>query len=150
MKLIALLLILTISTPALAQTPISTYPPGDDRIVSIKKGDPAPYDGQLFDTNTAFRWGNWMDQYRIRLKLDVEVQKNIDAVQIAYMNEVLKLERQQYATVTTDYQKKVQALEEKLAAPTTWYGTQTFSFVMGAVCMAGVFALSIWAIDSKK
>jgi len=146
MRPLAILLLLIIPANASAQIPVVTFPPGEDRIVAVKKGDPTPYDGQLFDTNTAIRWGNWMQQYQVRLKLDVETQKALDAAQISYLNEVIKLERQRYTTVTDDYQKRIHALE----APTPWYGTQTFSFVMGALCMAGVFALSAWAIGEAK
>jgi len=150
-KLLTILLILTFSRSALGQTPpLVTFPPGDDRIVPLRNGQVAPFDGQLFDTNTALRWGNWMQQYQLRMKVDVETQKQLDMAQINYLNQVLELERKQYATVTTDYQKKVSDLEKQLQTPPPFYRTQTFSFVMGAVVMTGVFALSVWALEARK
>jgi hypothetical protein len=149
MKFLVVLLLVIFPSTVLAQ-PLVSLPPGEDNITSLKKGAPAPYDGQLFDTNTSIRWGNWMQQYQLRLKIDVAAQKDIDDAKLTFMEEIRKIEREQYSRVTVDYQKKVRLLEEKLAAPTPWYRTQTFAFVMGAVCTTGVFALSVWAVDATK
>ena len=151
MKFIAILLLIILPSTALAQTPpIITFPPGEDKIVAIKKGEPAPFDGQLMDTNTAIRWGNWMEQYQLRLKIDAEMHKSSVAIQNKYFEDMIKLERDQYRIVTEDYQLRITELETRLRAPKPWYETQTFSFVMGAATMAGVVALSIWALDATR
>lgn len=147
---------MTISSSALAQTPppivfqpITTFPPGDDKIVGLKSGQSAPFDGQLFDSNTAIRWGNWMQQYQLRLKSDVELQKQTDGAEITYLTDVLQLERTKYTTVTQDYQKQITALDLQLSEATPWYKTQTFAFVMGVVCTAGAVSLGIWAFEAR-
>jgi hypothetical protein len=45
--------------PAGAQ-PLTAVPPGEDQIFVVAKGQPAPVQGQLFDTPTAIRWGNYL------------------------------------------------------------------------------------------
>lgn len=147
--IIALLLVI-LPAEAMADPAIVTFPPGTDKIVALKKGQEAPYDGQLFDTPTSIRWGNWLEQYQLRLKIDVEAEKKISVAQIEYMNELLKIERKQYETVTKNYQVRIVELEKKLNEPRPWYKSGVFQFTMGAVCMAGVFALSTWAISSTE
>ena len=47
---------------------VEDIPPGEDRIVSVTAGSPAPFTGQLFDPETSLRWANWLAQYKLRLQ----------------------------------------------------------------------------------
>src|SRR5690606_16021630 len=93
MKFKALLVVTLLASNAAAQaSPVESIPPGDDHIEPIRKGQPAPYDGQLFDPSTALRWANWLQQYKYRLKLDVEYEQNICKVELEHKSDLLKAE----------------------------------------------------------
>lgn len=139
--LVACLLLCTFSSSVWAQA-IPAFPPGEDKIVPLKKGDPAPYAGQLFDPATAIRWGNWLQQYQLRLKTDVETQKKVDEAQITYLNKILELERKQYTTVTTDYKGRLQRAEAELQSP-AWYRTPAFGVAVGILGTLGAVALGV-------
>lgn len=118
---------------------IQVIPPGDDKIVPLKKGEPAPYDGQFFDNNTALRWGNWLLQYKFRLKADVELTQKLGATDVELWKNKYSLVEEKYTLVTKDYQKRVADLEtqtEKLRfeiANPSWYRSPLFGFVLGVV-----------------
>lgn len=106
--------------------PVAPIPPGDDRIEVLMQGQPAPYTGQLFDNKTALRWGNYLEQYRLRLRIDVEQAQKVDQAQIDFWKTKADLSEQRYTTVTVDYQKQVAVLQEELRNPpfyrSTWFG----------------------------
>lgn len=70
----AALLVLLVLVPSYARAQDlvpPAIPPGEDRIVVIQAGSPAPFRGQLFDDTTALRWLNarlWL-QERLRLQV---------------------------------------------------------------------------------
>lgn len=139
-------------TPALARAegaPVVDIPPGQDRIVPVDKGAPAPFSGQLFDTPTALRWANWLEQYRLRLKLDVETQEKIDGLEISLLNQKLDLERTQYVQVTDDLNKRVALLQDELRNPpfykTTWFGVALG--VTGSFLLVGATA---WIVHETR
>lgn len=139
--LIAALLALTaflFALPAAAQ-PLTAVPPGEDQIVVVAKGQPAPFQGQLFDTPTALRWGNYLQQCRVRLVSDVELQKKLDDADLRYTQRVLELEREKYARVTAALEKRVQETEEELRHP-PWYREPWFGVAVGVVATVGVLA----------
>ncbi len=113
--------------------PILTIPPGNDNIVVVKKGEPVPFTGQLLDGPTALRWANWLEQYRTRLKLDVQFQKQFDAAELKAVNTQLDAERKKYLEVTKLYETKISELEKKLEKPVPWYKTSEFGFSMGVL-----------------
>ncbi len=140
--------------PAQAEVHIQEIPPGEDKIVPLKKGEPAPFDGQLFDTPTALRWGNWLLQYRLRLQADVEYQKKLGAADLELWKHKYELLDTKYVTVTSDYQKKVTALEvqnDKLREEITnppWYRSQLFGFVTGIVVTGACVGLGFYTYSS--
>jgi hypothetical protein len=134
---------------ALADLPVQTVPPGDDKIVVVTQGQPAPFTGQLFDNNTALRWGNWLQQYKFRLTLDVDTQKKLDQIQIDLLAGKLQFERDQYKVVTGDYQVQVATLQEELRNP-PWYKSPWFGFGCGIVASVVLVSATAFVIHETK
>jgi hypothetical protein len=133
---------------AVADTSIRDIPPGEDRIQVLREGDKAPYTGQLFDSNTAMRWANWIFQYKFRLKADVEYEKNKCAIDADYFKKVHILERDKYTSVTTDYQNRmaqqqdtINTLQIEIRHPpffkTVWFGFIAGALLTGAAVSVG-------------
>ena len=142
---------------AAAQTPpISTIPPGDDKIVSVKKTDPAPIDGQLYSTDTAIRWAFWLQQYKYRLKADVEQAQQVCKAETDYRDKALVIENDRNGKVEKDLtdrlirSEKARLAAEDEARNPPWYRTTGFGVVLGVVTTAGLVSLSIWALHSVK
>lgn len=81
---------------------IATIPPGDDVIKTLKKGALAPFSGQLFSTDTAMRWGFWLQQYKLRLREDVLAEISRCEVELEYDAKVLAAEKVLRVTLVTD------------------------------------------------
>lgn len=152
MRHFPLLLILLVST-ARAQE-IATLPPGDDNIAAVSKGQPAPFTGQLFDTNTALRWGFWLEQYKLHLKLDVDTALKTCAVNQLHDQQVQAIQLQASQAVEKDLRARLlQSEKDRLAAEEEarnppWFRTREFGFIIGVVGSAVVVALSISAIHA--
>lgn len=153
-RAVALVLLVAL-TPALSRAegaplaPVVDIPPGNDRIVPVAKGDAAPFAGQLFDTATALRWANWLEQYRTRLKLDVETQAKIDSLEISLLNQKLELERQQYVTVTDELNKRVALLQDELRNP-PWYKTTWFGVALGVTGSFMLVGATAWIVHEAR
>jgi hypothetical protein len=135
---------------------IQTIPTGEDKIVPLRKGEMAPFDGQFFDNNTALRWGNWLSQYKFRLKLDVDYQKKLGDADVELWKKKYDLEENRYMVVTGDYQKQVAKLENDVAKykdealNPPWYRTTTFGFILGVVATGAVIGLGVYTYHSLK
>lgn len=149
--LFCLLSILAWPVGSLAQeaAPLTPVPPGDDKILPLRAGDPAPVSGQLFDTPTALRWGNYLEQCRVRLTSDVVFQRKVDQAQITYLSSVLDAERKQYLTVTGDYQKQVAQLQTELRNP-PFYSTVWFGTVLGVVGTVAAVTATAYLVHSAQ
>jgi hypothetical protein len=116
----------------------------------------APFDGQFFDNNTALRWGNWLSQYKFRLKLDVDYQKKLGDADVELWKKKYDLEENRYMVVTGDYQKQVAKLENDMAKykdealNPPWYRTTTFGFILGVVATGAVIGLGVYTYHSLK
>jgi len=122
--LLAALMALTLSTRALADpvAPLVPIPPGEDRIEPVGQGQPAPYSGQLFDNPTAIRWGHYLEQCRVRLVADVELQRKTDQAQIDFLKTSLSVREEQFKVVTSDYQRQLAEAQSPAFYRTTWFG----------------------------
>lgn len=147
-----LVVALLVPSLALAQTPplpepeVLTYPPGEDQVTVVRKGAPAPYDGQLFDNDTALRWAMWLKQYRARYGLDLQAEKDRCAVLVRYQSELTAIEKQRGTTISDDLRARLQAsetarlkAEEELrdppffSRPGTWFGIGVLTTLATAV-----------------
>lgn len=148
-KLVALLVVTACATSAWAQD-VQTIPPGDDQITPVRKGQPAPFDGQLFEPNTALRWANWLRQYQLVLKLDRQYNEKVCGASTDFLNRSLELERQKYTDVTADYQQREAELRRlntelqlRLDNP-PWYRSVWFGVAAGAVLTGAAVGLGAY------
>ncbi len=139
-----------IFAPALSAQELESIPPGDDKIVPLKKGVPAPFDGQLFNPETALRWANWLEQMKTRLTLDVKKAEDVCKVETAHRDRVLKIEKDRAAAVEKDLHERLHKSEEarlkseEAARDRPFYDTVEFGIIVGVLASAGVFSLSVW------
>lgn len=124
---------------------VTSIPPGPDTIIPIKKGTPAPMDGQLFDDPTALRWGNWLMQYKSLVKNNKELDQQVCSAQVDLQATKLKNLQTQYDTVTADLQKKLDAAQAAEANP-PFYKTFTFGLGVGVIGTIAVVALAAYAV----
>jgi hypothetical protein len=133
------LALLTAAPTAYAQAvPIEVIPPGDDRIEVLPKGQPAPFDGQLFDNDTALRWANWLRQYKVRLRVDVAEQRDVCAVRTTALQQQINVEQVKYSQAVTAYEQRLLQLQIEQANP-PWYKSPIFYVATGVVTSALIF-----------
>jgi hypothetical protein len=150
-----LLVLLLVAQAARAQ-PLETVPPGDDQITAVKRGEPAPYAGQLYSPDTAIRWAFFLQQLKYRLVADVDRETRVCAAETGYRDELLRVERQRSATVERDLQARLLdveqarvAAEEELRNP-SWYTSPVFGAVLGVVGTSVVFGLAVYGVASAQ
>ena len=129
--------------------PVVPVPPGDDKIEAVKKGDPAPFSGQLYDPATALRWANYLQQYRFRLQSDVELQKKLDQADIDYQKKLVVIEQEKYTRVVTDLEAKNKKLQLEAADP-PFYRTMWFGVVVGAAAAFAAVGFAAWGLSATK
>lgn len=110
-RLLVAVLLLTSVVSAQAAPVVVTYPPGDDKIVVVHKGDAAPFTGQLYDDQTALRWAIWLQQYKGRYALDLKAEQDTCAVEQEHSAQVSKIDSDRDAAVNADLTKRLQASE---------------------------------------
>lgn len=157
-----LLVVLTLSATGLAEesklpTPqVLTYPPGDDKIAVVRKGEVAPYTGQLFEDNTALRWAVWLQQYRTRYGLDLRAAQEGCAVRLDHASALAAIE----ATRTQQIEKDLRArltevdaqrlrLEETIRDPGFFKQPGTWVAVGVVTTLATVF-VTAYAVHEVK
>lgn len=152
MRRIVVLVVLLTLLPLRAfadPAPVVPVPPGDDRIEVVKKGDPAPFTGQLFDQATALRWANFLQQYKLRLTLDLELQRKMMQADIDYQKKLVTIGEEKYDRSVGALEAENKALKLELASP-PFYKTTWFGVVVGAVAMGSAVALAAWGLSATK
>lgn len=167
MRALILLIVLLLSSTAIAQDipspdgydkppPVETIPPGDDVIKPVRKGQAAPFDGQLFDVDTAIRWAFWLQQYKYRLDADAQRYQQVCKVEKNYRDKKLEIEKDRGSKVEKDLKdrllrsEKARLAAEEEARNPPWYNTRTFGVIVGVVATVGVMALGIWALEARQ
>lgn len=149
-------LVLLSSVTCFAEEPITDIPPGDDKIVSVAKEEKAPFSGQLFSSDTALRWANWLQQYKLRLRVDVQKEIEVCKATTDYKDKVVQIEKARAAKVEEDLVDRLQRAEtarltaEEEARNPAWYKTREFGLVLGVLGTGAVFGLSVWAFDTTR
>lgn len=135
---------------------LETIPPGPDKIQPVKAQEPAPYAGMLYDNDTALRWANWLKQYKVRLKADVEKEQKTCAVKLSYDAGVLASEKKRSKELQDDLKGRLQRsekarldAEERMRNP-PWYTTTWFGVGLGVVGSVTVVGVTAWALSSSK
>lgn len=132
--------------------PLIAVPAGDDRIVALRQGEPAPFTGQLYDPATALRWAHFLQQARLRLSEDVLYERRQCNASLTYMGTQVELERTYGETIETDLRGRVLSLEQRNAdlekelrnpgffkSPGFWFGTGVLAtgLLIGAGILVG-------------
>jgi len=137
-------------------TALQDIPPGPDHIVPVRKGDPVPFEGQLYDNATALRWGNWLLQYKFHLAADVQLQKKLGDADTELWRKKYELMEEKYKVVATDYQGQVAHWQTETARYRTeaenppWYRTPLMGFAMGVVFTGFAVGAGAYAIHALK
>jgi len=146
------------ASSALAQevpTPqVVTYPPGEDRIVVVHKGDAAPFTGQLYDDNTAVRWAIWLQQYKGRYSLDMQAASDVCAVKLDTAAKLAAIAAERDATVHADAVQRLKdsevarlKAEEALRNP-GFFDKPAVWFAAGIVTMVAASVTTAYLIDA--
>jgi hypothetical protein len=150
-----LLVLLLVLLPAVARaepteaSPLIPVPSGPDVITAVKKGEPAPHDGQLFDQATAIRWANFLQQANVRLKLDPMFQYKVDQVEIDALKKVVALEQEKYKKVTDELETKLTDAQKEATNP-PFYKTASFGFGMGVLATVVVVVGAAVLVNAVK
>lgn len=128
------------SVPSPYAPKFEAIPPGADRIETILSGAPAPFTGQLFDPATALRWGNYLQQCRVRLTLDVEAERKISELQVGHWQRQVASDREFYSKQISDQQRTIQELQK----PTPWYLSPWTGFVAGIVVSGALVGMGAY------
>lgn len=136
--------------------PLQAIPAGEDKIVALGSGEAAPFSGQLFETNTAIRWGMWLQQWKLRYKTDMAMQLNTCAVEADHQATIATIEQERLLTINEDLTERLKESEtERLEAearvrdPGFW-SSNGFYFGLGVVTTGAVVGLSTWALSASK
>ena len=118
------------------------FPPGDDQIVPLSTGDRAPFDGQLFSTDSALRWGFRLQTLRLRLDADVVAAVESCAVQTELLTTKLQLAEDRFTFDTSLLRDERDRLAAQVVAlaqdvaeaqDTPWYRTIEFGIIIGVL-----------------
>lgn len=129
-------------------------PPGADVIVAVKKGQPAPYAGQLFDINTAIRWGLWLKNCRERAELEQARDKALCENEVKYQTDIADVQINQLEQLNYDLKTRLQKSEQQRLQlqhdkdNPPWYETRAFWFAIGAVTVGGFGTMTAIALSN--
>jgi hypothetical protein len=150
--LVSLVSTAALAEPAVLPMPqVVTYPPGDDNIVVLRKGEASPFTGQLFDDNTALRWAVWLQQYKAKYGIDLQAAQATCKVKLDHADELAAIEFERASKTEADLRKRLQdadalrlKLEEELRnpgffkSPGFWYGLGVGTTIVAVVATAYV------------
>jgi len=131
------------------------YPPGDDQIVPLGLGDRAPFEGQLFSTDTAIRWGFRLQTLRLQLETDVAREREICAAQNDLLTTKMQLAADNQLFQLTTLREQLVAQQQQVvelnaqlaeAKDTPWYATWTFGLAVGIVVSGVLVGLTGYLI----
>lgn len=136
--------------------PLIAVPAGDDKIVPVTAGDPAPFTGALYDPSTALRWAHYLQQAKLRLTADVVAERKVCNAHLKYYERHRTLEEEYNLRIQEDLKERVLSLEQDnsdlshqlnnpgfFQRPGTWFGAG----VLGTVLVVG---LTVFATDRVK
>lgn len=132
-----LLCLMLFSCSAAAQTPSPwrplPLPPGPDRAEPLRKGEAAPYDGVLFDLDTAKRWGGYLEQYQGRLLLEREHHDKLLALELRKVQETQALLLESKNKQLLRSLVRIQELEREAMKPVPFYKSPLFGAALGVI-----------------
>lgn len=129
--------------PVVPEFKLEAIPSGEDRFVALAQGAAAPFAGQLFDTPTALRWANYLEQYRTQISLRDKAYQQLLLEDQRYCQRVVAAKDKEASTVQVDLTRRLKRVEDKNAElqykvdHPAWYNTREFGLVTGIVLMVG-------------
>lgn len=131
--------------------PLVAVPSGDDSIKAIRKGENAPFSGQLLDTPTALRWAHYLQQADQRLKDDVIAERKVCNSHLQFMGARIDQERGYSELVERDLRARILELEQQKTdyanevANPPFYKSFWFGALVGVLGTSLVAGLGVWA-----
>ena len=98
----------------------------------LPMGEPAPYNGQLYDNETAMRWANWLRMWRKQYEIDMNASMQTCAVDKKGLTLKLDLERKKYEDTSKVYQSEIDKLNATINSK-AWYSNPWAAAGLGAV-----------------
>lgn len=138
----------SIALPPLPSPALVPIPSGTNVIEPLQQGQPAPFTGQLFDLKTALRWGNFLEQCRVRLDVDVRTERDRGIVEAGYWRTRLEQDRASFLVIVQDQQNQIAKLSIPKAVP--FYQEGWFTFGLGAVSTGVLIGLGVYAAHTAK
>lgn len=132
-----------ISAPAAAQKFCDPQAP-EKCSAPIKKGEPAPYDGQVLTVPLAIDLGQKAAHCDERIRLDVDFAKEVAAVKLSEEQELHRIDNQ-----TADAIKEMMRQRIAEAAP-KWYEQPVFVVAVTATCTVALYALAMKSASWTK
>jgi hypothetical protein len=118
--------------------------PPVDVIEPIKRGQTAPFDGQLFDTPTAIRWGLRLRDYQTLAQAQLTKEQGVCKANLDYKDSVMRAAAEKDDILINDLKQRVLRAdgarvkaEYSLDHP-AWYSTMWFGFGVGALSTVAV------------
>ncbi len=153
MKWSAIVSVLLVPSIALGQSAPSpnvvTFPEGDDKIVVIKKGDAAPFAGQLYDDSTALRWAVWLQQYKGLYAIDMKAAQDTCTVKLDHAAELANIAASRDAALQADLLARLKSsetarlkAEDELRNPSffdrpgVWFGVGVVATIVTSISTA--------------
>lgn len=134
-------MLLAVNEARADETDVVNIPAGDDKIVPMRKNEPAPFEGQLFDNDTALRWANWLVQYKQLVKSNAALQRRLCEIDVNLANRKLEIEQEKNNKIVPDLEKKLAAAKDEVDHPpfyrTFWFGA-TIGLATASLAAVGV------------
>lgn len=130
---------------------VQDIPAGEDVIAAVKKGEPAPFNGQIFDINTALRWANWLSQYKGKLAAVERRERALCQSELSYQHDLDQLEIDELKTLNIDLKTRLKRSETVKAQAEydrdhpSWYSSVWFGVALGALGASGLVYLGTQA-----
>jgi len=155
--LIASLLLTSLSVAQEAPSPqVVTYPPGEDKIVVVHKGDAAPFTGQLYDDSTAVRWAVWLQQYKGRYAIDMKAAEDVCSVKLSTAEKLAAIAAERDAAVHADAVQRLTAsetarlkAEEELRHP-AFFERPAVWFAVGVLSTVAVTVSTAYLVNAAS
>lgn len=142
--IVTLLWLLPMMARADEPMPVQDIPPGEDVIEVLFQGKPAPFTGQLFSQETALRWANWLQQYKLRLVEDVKLERRICAAELGFKDAVISIEQEKSEAIQGDLRKRILRVEQlnaklndEINDPSFW-SSMEFGVILGVLGASAV------------
>lgn len=107
----------------------------------VKKGEKAPYTGELLTDSLSIDLGIKAKNCESRLEIERDYRKSLQETEVAFQRRLLEIERETHA-------QEIKALEKALSeSQLSWYEEPAVAVAFGVVLSFGVTLLAVKALD---